>query len=143
VFGYLGFRTDDHPEITPPVAHATAMPADYVGAHSCETCHAKEYAAWKGSHHELAMQHADDKSVLGNFDNAKFGFAGITSTFFKRDGRFDVNTDGPDGALHDYEIKYTFGLIPLQQYLVGLPDGRIQALTIAWDARAKAHGGQR
>ena len=29
-----------------------------------------------------------------------------------------VRTDGTDGNLHDYEIKYTFGATPLQQYLI-------------------------
>ena len=52
----------------------------------------------------------DQHAVRGNFANAKFSYAGITSTFFKRDGKFFVNTDGPDGKLADYEIKYTFGV---------------------------------
>ncbi len=89
------------------------------------------------------MQVANDKSVLGNFDGVKFGYAGVTSTFFKRDGRFFVNTDGPDGKLADYEIKYAFGVAPLQQYLVEFPGGRMQALGIAWDSRPKDRGGQR
>ena len=83
------------------------------------------------------------KSVLGDFADAKFAYAGITSTFFRRDGRFFVNTDGPDGKLADYEIKYTFGVRPLQQYLIEFPGGRMQALSIAWDSRPKAQGGQR
>ena len=66
-----------------------------------------------------------------------------TSTFFRRDGKFFVRTDGPDGALHDYEIKYTFGYRPLQQYLIEFPGGRMQCLPIAWDTRPKAQGGQR
>ena len=102
-----------------------------------------EHAAWSGSHHDLAMQIADEKSVLGNFSNAKFSSAGVASTFFKRDGKFFVNTDGPDGKLADFEIKYTFGVTPLQQYLIELPGGRLQAFGIAWDARPKTAGGQR
>ena len=89
------------------------------------------------------MQAADAQSVLGNFANAKFAYAGTTSTFSRRDGKFFVNTDGPDGKLADYEIKYTFGVRPLQQYLIELPGGRMQALGIAWDSRPKAQGGQR
>jgi tetratricopeptide (TPR) repeat protein len=106
-------------------------------------CHVKEQAAWRGSDHDLAMQIADEKSVLGNFANARLTYAGTTSTFFRRDGKFYVNTDGPDGKLADYEIKYTFGVRPLQQYLIDLPGGRKQALGIAWDSRPKAEGGQR
>ena len=40
-------------------------------------------------------------------------------------------------------MKYTFGVDPLQQYLIELPGGRLQALSIAWDTRPKAKGGQR
>ena len=144
---YVGPRFNPLPKregaMSGDLAAAVAPAGNYVGAQACASCHAKEFDAWKGSQHDLAMQHAGDKSVLGVFDKTKFSYAGITSTFFKRDDKFYVNTDGPDGRLHDYEIKYTFGLTPLQQYLVEFPDGRVQALSIAWDTRAKAAGGQR
>ena len=122
----------------------TAPPAAaYVGRDSCVECHARELKAWQGSDHDLAMQVADLKSVLGNFAGARFTYAGTTSTFSRRDGKFVVNTDGPDGKLADYEIRYTFGVHPLQQYLIAFPGGRMQALSIAWDSRPKAEGGQR
>src|SRR3972149_3793771 len=109
--------------------------AQYVGAKACAGCHAKEQQAWRGSHHDLARQGAKPQTVLGNFEQAPFMYAGMTSTFFRRDGKFMVQTDGPDGKLHDYEVAYTFGVTPLQQYLIEFPDGRLQALTIAWDTR--------
>ena len=117
--------------------------ANHIGAKTCAECHAQQYDAWKGSHHALAMQIADDRTVLGNFENARFSYAGVTSTFFKRDGKFYVRTDGPDGKLADYEIHYTFGVWPLQQYLIAFPGGRYQTLGITWDAREKSEGGQR
>jgi predicted CXXCH cytochrome family protein len=89
------------------------------------------------------MSEAAAGTVLGNFDGATFTYAGVTSTFSKRDGQFFVRTDGHDGQLTDFQIKYTFGVYPLQQYLVMFPDGRLQALSIAWDSRAKKDGGQR
>ena len=89
------------------------------------------------------MAQAGEQTVLGNFDNAKFTYAGLTSTFFKRDGKLFINTEGPEGKLADYEIKYTFGVSPLQQYLIEFADGRLQALSIAWDSRPKSQGGQR
>ena len=36
-----------------------------------------------------------------------------------------------------------FGYHPLQQYLLSLPGGRLQALSIAWDSRSAGQGGQR
>jgi len=123
---------------------AFAQPAPhYVGAAACAGCHAKETHAWRGSQHASAMAEANERTVLGNFADARFTAHGVTSRFFRRDGRYFVRTDGPDGRLADFEIRYTFGVYPLQQYLVALPGGRLQALGIAWDARPKAAGGQR
>ncbi|MGH7906998.1 MAG: tetratricopeptide repeat protein, partial [Candidatus Binataceae bacterium] len=56
---------------------------------------------------------------------------------------FMVRTDGPDGTLHEYQIKYTFGVSPLQQYLIAFSGGRLQAFGVAWDSRPHAAGGQR
>jgi Flp pilus assembly protein TadD len=141
---YLAFH-NRQPKTSDTTARpaGTVMAATYVGAATCKGCHEAAYNAWRGSHHDLAMQEVSDKSVLGNFANAKFSYAGITSTFFKRDGKFYVNTDGPGGKLADFAINYTFGIHPLQQYLVEFPDGRLQALSIAWDARPTERGGQR
>ena len=61
------------------------------------------------------MALATEETVLGNFDQATFTYAGVHSSFFRRDGKFFVRTDGPDGALHDYEVRYVFGYSPLQQ----------------------------
>jgi tetratricopeptide (TPR) repeat protein len=117
--------------------------AEYVGRETCEQCHAEQVKLWQGSHHDLAMQHVDENTVLGDFSDAEFSYAGITSKFYKKNNKFMVRTDGPDGALQDYEIKYTFGVVPLQQYLIELEGGRLQALLIAWDSRDKSAGGQR
>lgn len=128
----------------PRTATATApREAEFIGSAECKSCHAEAYRAWHGSQHERAMQHATEATMLGDFDRAGFRYAGVESTFFRRDGRFLVRTDGPDGKLADFEIKYTYGVHPLQQYLIEFPDGRIQALSIAWDARPKDAGGQR
>lgn len=115
----------------------------HVGAAVCATCHAKEHAAWSGSQHAQAMQPASADTVLGNFGDVVLRHRGSETRFFRRDGKFLVRTDGPDGKPGEFEIGYTFGVAPLQQYLVALPDGRLQALGVAWDTRPKAQGGQR
>ena len=115
----------------------------YVGEPACTPCHESQTREWRQSHHARAMETATDATVLGDFSGTSFTYAGITSTFSKRDGTFFVRTDGPDGQLHDYEIAYTFGFVPLQQYLVAFPGGRYQCLPIAWDSRPKGQGGQR
>ena len=89
------------------------------------------------------MAHATEKSVLGDFSGATFDYFGVRSRFFRDHGKFLVETDGADGKLATFEVKYTFGIDPLQQYLIEFPDGRIQALSIAWDSRPREKGGQR
>jgi len=89
------------------------------------------------------MDHARDTSVLGDFNDVSFEHFGVRSRFFRKDGKFLVETDGPDGGLATFEVKYTFGVYPLQQYLIEFPDGRVQALSVAWDSRPKQQGGQR
>jgi tetratricopeptide (TPR) repeat protein len=126
-----------------PQVFADANQSEYVGGNVCKSCHTKQYALWQGSHHDLAMAHANDNSVLGDFSNTTFDYAGITSRFYKKDKKFMVRTDGADGGMHEYEIKYTFGVTPLQQYLIELEGGRMQALSIAWDSRDIKDGGQR
>ena len=149
VYLFLSARTAP-PAPTPAAAAADAAPAPaapaaarYVGVTACADCHRKEHEAWRGSHHDRAMAVASAETVLGDFADTKFTHGGVTSTFFRRDGKFFVRTDGPDGKLADFEIRYTFGFTPLQQYLVPLPGGRFQALGIGWDARPKEQGGQR
>ncbi len=89
------------------------------------------------------MQPASEATVLGDFKNVRFTNADVTSTFFRRGGKFMVRNDGPDGAPGEYEIKFTFGVSPLQQYLIAMPGGRLQAFGIAWDSRPRERGGQR
>ncbi len=136
-------RPSGPPPHAPTAAPAAPVTADFVGSGACASCHAKEHAAWTTSQHARAMQHATAETVRGDFNDATFTFDRVTSRFFRRDGKFFVRTDGPDGKLADFEVKYTFGLEPLQQYLVELPGGRLQALAVSWDARPQEQGGQR
>jgi len=106
----------------------------FVGGTSCKTCHEDEYALWENSHHDQAMKIADSSTILANFNNTSFSHKGIKSTFFKKEGDFFVNTEGPDGNYKDYKILYTFGVTPLQQYIVKFPNGKYQCLITAWDS---------
>ncbi len=115
----------------------------YLGSEACGACHQPQLEAWKQSHHHQAMLPATEEHVLGDFDDATFEYAGLTHRFFRKDGRYLVETDNAEGELQTFEVAYTFGFDPLQQYLIGFPDGRYQALNIVWDSRPGADGGQR
>ncbi len=127
----------------PAGTEAAARPQDYVGSAACAQCHAEAYRRWQGSQHAVAMQPASDGTVLGDFDDARYTADGVTTEFFRRDGRYFIRTEGPDGGTGEFEVRHVFGVYPLQQYLVELPRGHVQAFTVAWDARPTAEGGQR
>jgi tetratricopeptide (TPR) repeat protein len=127
---------------TGPPTVADVAP-EYVGMSACESCHADQVSLWQGSHHDLAMQPAVDPYVRGDFNDAQFDHNDVVTRLSQRDGQLTVLTDGADGQLAEFPVRYTFGVEPLQQYLVELPDGQIQSLPVAWDSRAVGQGGQR
>jgi Flp pilus assembly protein TadD len=119
------------------------LAATFVGSDTCAGCHSAQGELWRSSQHKQAMQHATEKTVLGDFSGVTVDYFGVRSRFFRSEGKFLVETDGADGKLATFQVKYTFGVDPLQQYLVEFPDGRVQALSLAWDTRSKDKGGQR
>ncbi|MFZ0611430.1 MAG: tetratricopeptide repeat protein [Desulfobacterales bacterium] len=120
------------------IAPATGKPAAaFVGSAKCQPCHKPEFDKWRGSHHERAMAEATPETVLGDFENAEFTHFGVTSKFYRKDGRYFVFTPGPDGQPAEFQITHTFGWYPLQQYLIPFPGGRLQSLPIAWDVKEK------
>jgi predicted CXXCH cytochrome family protein len=109
----------------------------FTGGRACIECHQKEYRLWKGSDHDKAMSIATDSTVLGDFNNATFTYNGKTSKFYRRSGRFFVFTEGPKGEMREFTVAYTFGVRPLQQYLIPFENGRYQCLPIAWNTHEK------
>ena len=107
--------------------------ADYVGSAACADCHDAEHAAWTGSYHQLAWTLPAPATVLGDFDEATFTHAGVT-TRFERDGdAYVVIAPGPEGPEQRFEVVGVGGWAPLQQYLIQTEPGRTQTLDIGWD----------
>jgi predicted CXXCH cytochrome family protein len=117
---------------------AVAVPAadpvaGFVGRDQCIDCHEGAYELWVGSDHDNAMDIANEQTVRGDFNDAELEHDGITSRFFRKDDGYFVLTEGPGGEMTEFEVLYTFGIEPLQQYLISFPGGRLQALSVAWD----------
>jgi predicted CXXCH cytochrome family protein len=125
-------KASSSPEAPPRIV---AEEATYVGASECASCHEKEYQAWLGSHHDLALQVANEDTVLAGAPSEYAGFA-----FAKTDKGFTVR---PDASSKEFDVHYTFGVEPLQQYVIESEPGRLQVLPTPWDMRAKNDGGQR
>ncbi len=121
------------------VKSVTAPENHFIGSEKCGECHKPYFDKWFNSHHDLAMDLATERSVLGDFSGVTYAdpHNGVTSRFFREEGKFMVETEGPDGSPGIFEITHTFGVFPLQQYLIAFPGGRLQCLNIAWNVREK------
>ena len=118
-----------------------ARPADhtkqYVGRGRCIECHQEQAAEFAGSDHDLAMQPATPETVLARFDDRQLDHGGVPTRMHQQGKQFLVTTDGPDGEQQTFDVKYAFGVRPLQQYLVELEGGHVQCLPWAWDTQAE------
>lgn len=140
-FALLGACGQDRE--APPASAAAPPVATFVGGQVCAACHVEQAQSWAASHHALAMQRATSSTVRGDFGNTGLEHGTVRTRFFRRGDEFWVNTDDAQGNLRDFRIDFTFGVEPLQQYLVALEGGRYQALLTAWDTRSADAGGQR
>ncbi|MSR62449.1 MAG: tetratricopeptide repeat protein [Planctomycetes bacterium] len=129
------------PGPTAPAPSASMVPlgpsAGFEDERGCVACHAAEAQLWSSSDHARALQVASDETVLGDFAEARFHDGSTDTLFTREEKRFVVETEGPDGARARFDVPYVFGLDPLQQLLLPTERGRLQALSVAWDARAK------
>ena len=121
----------------PEHASRTASAPAYVGREVCSGCHAEAALAWEGSDHDRAMEEARPETVLGDFNDAVFRHCGVETRFFREGDGFFIHTQGTDGTMQTYPVAYTFGYEPLQQYLIPLENGRVQAFTVAWDTQGE------
>jgi tetratricopeptide (TPR) repeat protein len=120
-----------------PSSSPNKKQAEFVGGKKCISCHKREYDLWKNSDHDNAMNIATDSTVLGDFNNVEVEFRGKKHKFYKQDGKFFVYTEGVGGKMTELQVTHTFGVRPLQQYLIPFEKGKYQCLPIAWDTEKK------
>jgi predicted CXXCH cytochrome family protein len=138
-FGWMLFSGVSEPsKATAQEPLSFANNQGYLGTESCAGCHQQQYQDWTGSHHDQAMQHADESTVKGDFNNTTFNSEENSALFFKQPDGFYARLAGSEEKTDNYKILYTFGTEPLQQYLVALPSGRLQQLPIAWNTQTQA-----
>ncbi|MGE8064769.1 tetratricopeptide repeat protein [Pseudomonas sp. NPDC089569] len=133
----VAYTPPSTPAVQPVKAPTTVVataPAKMVDEQQCLGCHAAQVKDWQGSHHQLAMQQASAETVLGDFKDVTFKAENETTRFSRKDDGFWVNTPGIDGKNADFKVAYAFGIAPLQQYLIDVGEGRLQALGVAWDS---------
>lgn len=143
VLAVIAWQRSEAPTSSQQLNVNANIQATYVGSDKCQPCHSSAYGKWQASQHAQAMQLANDQTVIGHFDNRPVLAGKSRTRYFQRDGKYWVATENARGEAVELEVTHTFGVAPLQQYLVSLPDGRKQALGLAWDGRPAAAGGNR
>ncbi|MCF6308662.1 MAG: tetratricopeptide repeat protein [Flavobacteriaceae bacterium] len=134
----LSCNSEDKKEKYTKISKTSTQYIDgYVGDKNCVACHQTEVDLWKGSHHDLAMQIADETTVLGDFNNLKMTLDDVEYFFFKKENDFIVKIKEIDTSEKEYKITYTFGVTPLQQYLVDFENGKKQVLRVTWNVIKK------
>ncbi len=117
--------------------------SEYAGSEACAACHTEQHQDWLSSHHKMAMTKPTRETVAAPFEGERFEHFGNTTQFFQKDGQFFIRTTDSTEGEQTFKVAYTFGVYPLQQYLLPTDRGRLQAFTVAWDARLTTEGGQR
>ena len=102
------------------------LTARYMGRETCKECHEKEYNLFQGSDHDMAMDTATEETVLGDFNDVSFTHFGITSRFYRADGKFMVQTEGLEGTMEDYQIDYVFGVSSMYFHGVIFTKGKLK-----------------
>ncbi|MDR1485862.1 MAG: tetratricopeptide repeat protein [Planctomycetaceae bacterium] len=83
---------------------------------------------------EIAIAHDRVANVLRQLiENGKIKTkCGTRFRMFHENNKFKVETD-----VGEFEVKFTLGFRPLQQYLAATDAGKLQVLPVAWDVNSK------
>ena len=101
---YLGIRTGYADE-------------NYIRSSDCRSCHTDHYASWARTFHSRMTQDARAATVQGNFDGNTFEYLGVKARMEKRQGRFFMTFDFPDGRTQVATVDRTVGSRRIEQYL--------------------------
>ena len=100
---FVGFSFLSHAQ---PVTSGSVNPnATFVGSEACIDCHKNEVAAWQGSHHDMAMKHADKTSVLGDFDDVRVMHEGKENRFFQKGFYILVDDDLHANTIRNHALQ--------------------------------------
>ncbi|MDP3297604.1 MAG: ammonia-forming cytochrome c nitrite reductase subunit c552 [Thermodesulfovibrionia bacterium] len=125
---------------------------DYVGSARCKDCHWREYDAWRTTLHSKFVQLPGEYTVIGDFKinnkltvkvankSSKRSGEEVATIMSAKGGRFYVNTIGPDGEFHDYEIIHVIGIGRRQNYITAFPNGEMHVLPVEWDLNTQTWG---
>jgi len=106
---------------------------DYLKSTDCRSCHADHFASWARTFHSRMTQEARPKSVQGDFvQNNIYEYLGVKARMEKRDDRFFMTFQFPDGRTQVASVDRTVGSRRIEQYLTK-QEGQYTRLPLAYD----------
>ncbi|WP_395339262.1 ammonia-forming cytochrome c nitrite reductase subunit c552 [Ningiella sp. W23] len=123
-------------------ASSELSPTKFSNSQDCQSCHQAQFSAWEESHHADAMRVPSADTVLADFAQSSATHFSQEAIFYIDNGEYFATVKDSNSE-RTYKVAYTFGVYPLQQYLVATENGKYQVLPFAWDTRVKEEGGQR
>ncbi len=117
---------------------------DFVGSETCASCHKAQGEAYLNSHHAKALVTPSAEFSKERFDASHFltKQGGATKFALREDGPV-VITPTASAKSETFPITHVSGVWPIEQYVVATERGKLQALSVVWDSRVKAEGGNR
>ncbi len=125
------------PEPVVTATNTTASRQSFVGSEACRSCHVAQYDAWRTSQHANAMREATPSNVAGDFADASVEVEGTRYGFRREGDTFLIDAVDRNDVRRAFPVTHTFGVTPLEQYVVDYRDGARQIPTVAWDTDAK------
>jgi len=105
---------------------------------ACATCHQAIFDEWVGSQHANANRLVTDAHERAAFDPSTTMTNGSFITTMQRTGRdaFEFVSVFSNQPPETFRAEAVIGIIPLRQYLVSYPDGRLQVMDMSYDPRS-------
>ncbi len=107
--------------------------AEHATSGACQRCHPSQFESWARTFHRTMTQDASESAVLGDFDDARLEYGGITAHMERADdGAHTLRFLDPAGReLDRVTVVRTVGSRRYQQYLAA--DGDVLfRLPVAW-----------
>jgi hypothetical protein len=106
---------------------------NYLKSTDCRSCHADHYASWARTFHSRMTQEARPETVQGDFEHDNnFEYLGVKARMEKRNDRFFMTLNYPDGRGETINIDRTVGSRRIEQYLTKQPN-QYTRLPLAYD----------
>lgn len=105
-----------------------------IGPDACVSCHEKEVADWKKSHHAKANRPVSVyQDAFAFTPTRRIQESAVTYEMAREADHFKLREITEEGPVEEYELVGVIGETPIRQYLAQLPGNRFQTISASYD----------